>query len=630
MPSTFFGLTIATSGMNAYQVALNTTANNISNLRTVGYSRQQANRVASDALRVCAKYGSTGTGVTTTDIKQIRNEYYDQKYWFNQSSVGLYETRLDYLLQIENYFLDDGDVAGGVKGFNTIFDSMFGALDSLKHNAGDVTVRQNFIGKAQNFATYFNSIALGLRDLQSSANDEIRATVQNINSIAEKISILNKQINVIEVQGGYANELRDQRALLVDELSKIVPTEISEVPVKNSNYPDMQIGSNYYTVKIGGQLLVRTDEYTPLECVVREEKVNQSDIDGLYDIRWSDTGNRFVAGSDSMSGTLKALFDIRDGNNAENFTGAVAAAGGNQITVTDPSITSIEAMNMPESGLLTINGRDYAYTDFTFEYERDAEGNCTITSYKFTLKESLSAEDVSKVRGNPVSIGTAVDSMGIPYYMAQMNMFLRSFTKFFNDIHKQGVDLSGEKTDYYSFFTATRADGTEFNFQDQDFPVDPADPDKKEGSISISASSDSYYRMTALGIQISDVCVRKPDKMTTTVDITGKSGVDAYDLLEELAKLQKDVTVFRGGNASGFLSCIIADISVDTQESKIFYQNYSNIAETIDNQRMSVSGVDEDEEALDLIRFQNAYNLSSKMISVMAEIYDRLILQTGV
>ena len=69
---------------------------------------------------------------------------------------------------------------------------------------------------------------------------------------------------------------------------------------------------------------------------------------------------------------------------------------------------------------------------------------------------------------------------------------------------------------------------------------------------------------------------------------------------------------------------------MDTQESKIFYQNYSNISETIDNQRMSVSGVDEDEEALDLIRFQNAYNLSSKMISIMTELYDRLILQTGV
>lgn len=61
MPSTFFGLTIASSGLSAYQVALNTSANNISNVQTKGYSKQQANRVASESIRAYAKYGSMGT-----------------------------------------------------------------------------------------------------------------------------------------------------------------------------------------------------------------------------------------------------------------------------------------------------------------------------------------------------------------------------------------------------------------------------------------------------------------------------------------------------------------------------------------------------------------------------------------
>ena len=78
------------------------------------------------------------------------------------------------------------------------------------------------------------------------------------------------------------------------------------------------------------------------------------------------------------------------------------------------------------------------------------------------------------------------------------------------------------------------------------------------------------------------------------------------------------------------MQCIYADITVDTQECEIFTDNYTNISTTIDNQRQSVSGVDEDEEALDLIKFQNAYNLSSKCISVLSEMYDQLILRTGV
>jgi flagellar hook-associated protein 1 FlgK len=106
--------------------------------------------------------------------------------------------------------------------------------------------------------------------------------------------------------------------------------------------------------------------------------------------------------------------------------------------------------------------------------------------------------------------------------------------------------------------------------------------------------------------------------------------VDAYDIIEKLEALKSDTKVYKNGTAEGFLKSIISDISIDTQESKIFYNNYSNIENTMSNQRMSISGVDEDEEGMDLVKFQNAYNLSSKMVSVMAEIYDRLILETGV
>ena len=613
MPYTFFGLTIATSGLNAYQVALNTTANNISNVQTEGYTRQVANRVASDSLRVYQKYGAVGTGVTTTSIKQVRNEYYDAKYWYNQSSVGLYETRLNYLQQIENCFIDD-DTS---KGFSTILNTMFNALDTLKNNASDVNIRQQFIGSAQNFATYFNSVSLGLTDIQESVNDEIKSTVMNINAIAEKIAILNKQINVIEIQGAYANELRDQRALLIDELSAIVPTEVSEVPVTDTNHPDEPTGATYYTVKIGGQLLVDTYDYNSLMCVSRENKVNQTDSDGLYDIKWEKTGNTFAAGASYMSGSLKALFDIRDGNNGENFSGAASVEDSMHVRIDSPSINAIVGITMPEEGTLHINGRDYNYVGFT--YEEDADGN--ITSYTFELEDALSTEERAKVDGKSAAIGSAVDSMGVPYYMAQMNQFLRSFAVRFNDILKEGMDLKGNKTDYYAFFTGTdTVTGEEFVFDGLDENGNPV-----KGSM-----SDSYYKLTAANIRVSNICVKNPELLATTVDITGKGGVDAYDLVEDLAKLKSDVVLYRGGTADGFLKCMIADISIDTQESKIFSQNYANIASTIESQRMSISGVDEDEEALDLIKFQNAYNLSSKMISVMAEVYDRLILETGV
>ena len=108
------------------------------------------------------------------------------------------------------------------------------------------------------------------------------------------------------------------------------------------------------------------------------------------------------------------------------------------------------------------------------------------------------------------------------------------------------------------------------------------------------------------------------------------NGQDAYDLVTEMMKLQDDTIVYRGDNASSFLERIVSDISVDTEKNKVYYENYFNMSSVITTQRTSVSGVDEDEEALNLVKFQNAYNLSSKVISVLQEIYDKLINQTGV
>ena len=609
MPSQFFGLTIASSGLSAYQAALNTTSNNISNVRTEGYTRQVANMSSSAALRIHARYGSAGMGVLVDSIKQVRNEYYDTKFWECQSSLGLYETKLNYNLQIENYFIDDDTE----KGFSTILNSMFNALDTLKNSAGDVNKRQQFIGQAKNFTTYFNSVAIGLGEIQDSVNEEIKSTVENINSIAEKISILNKQINVIELQGGYANELRDERALLVDELSKIVPTTVTEVPVTNSNFPDMQLGSNYYTVKINGQTLVDSYEYNELTCVAREVPVNQSDMEGLYDIVWKATGSVFNAGSDSSSGTLKGLLDVRDGNNAENFSGKVTGVTANTVTMAaNLSITSIGAMTMPDEGTLTIDGKDYRYTEFSFK--TDADGN--ICEYTFTLEESLTSDQQGKLDGKNAEIGDSIDAKGVPYYMAQMNEFLRSFAQMFNDMMMEGENLYGDEVDF-SFFVATDL----ISGEDIDFT-------NLKANETYTSTENCYFKLTCRNVSIDKESQKDPALIATTTNID--NGVDQYDIIESLLALKSDTVMYRGGGADDFLQCMISDISVDTEEATIFSANYTNVSTAIDNQRQSISGVDEDEEALDLVKFQNAYNLSSKVVSVLTEIYDRLILETGV
>ena len=97
-----------------------------------------------------------------------------------------------------------------------------------------------------------------------------------------------------------------------------------------------------------------------------------------------------------------------------------------------------------------------------------------------------------------------------------------------------------------------------------------------------------------------------------------------------MLELKSKTVIYRGSGGDQFLRYIISDITVDAQEAEILASNYSDIGTIVDTYRMSVSSVDEDEEGLDLIKFQNAYNLASKIISTMNQMYDRLITQTGV
>lgn len=623
MPSQFFGLNIGASALFAYQASINTTANNIANVKTEGYSRQETELQAGSALRVYAKYGSMGTGVEATAIKQQRDEYYDTKYWQNNSSLGYFEQKLYYLSQVENIFADDGVQ----EGFSTVFAKMFNGLDTLHGaNASDKSVRNQFIFQAQNLCTYFQSVADSLRETQKDCNEEIASTISNINSISEKLALLNKEINKLETNGGYANELRDERALLLDELSVIVDVKTDEYAIRNTYGQDL--GGTNFAVFINGQLLVDGIDYRQLEYVSSDTKRHQTDAEGLYEVVWADTKGDFAATTETAGGTLKALFDLRDGNNNDAMRGIVKAANKNEetglfdsITLQNPSNSNVNALNIPAEGTVQVDGKTMKYTGWTAEL--DEEGN--ITEITFDLEEPIPAIETLTMPDKEIQVGRRVDSMGIPYYQQQMNEFLRNFTEMFNDIQKKGETLDGNPMG--SFFVAETPTGNIFDFKDWWGGVDN-DGNAIEDPREISSTSDGYHQLTSFTVVVNNTSIKDPSYFSTTVDVT--NGADAVDLLDDMMSLQKDVTLFRGNNGESFLETLLSDIAVDTEKNTVFYKNYSNVGLVIENQRMSVSGVDEDEEALNLVKFQNAYNLSSKVISVMSEIYNKLINETGV
>ena len=208
--------------------------------------------------------------------------------------------------------------------------------------------------------------------------------------------------------------------------------------------------------------------------------------------------------------------------------------------------------------------------------------------------------------------------------MEQMNEWIRCYSKTFNDIltQKGAVDNYGNPAQF-AFLANKATDNTQWKFTDS--YVTDAD-----GSYTISTSSDSYYWLTALNFSVSSELLSDPSLLATH---TGNGDEESkYDVVEDLIDLKTNVDrmKFRGSSSSQFLQCILADISLNAQRANDFSTNYTNIQSSIEKQRLSVSGVDKDEEALNLVKYQNAYTLASKMIQTLTEVYDRLILETGV
>lgn len=618
MASTFFGLEVAASGLRASNAALNTTANNISNTHTEGYSRQEVKQEAMSPLRVFATYGCAGAGVDTLAIERIRDKFYDDKFRDNETKLGEFDTKAYYCKMIKDYLEDDGKT-----GFKSVFDQFGLALQEITKNASSESHKRAFISAAKSLTDYFNNMYGDLQNLQADVNDEIKIRVDHINSIAQDLATVNKQINTIEIAGATANELRDKRDVLIDELSAIVDVDVAEYPIYDQH--GNATGANRCIIRIaGGQTLVDQNEYNQLECVARpkEEKVNLTDIDGLYDIRWTH-GADFGLHNDSMGGALRGLIQMRDGNNGEYFNGTATdvfydgQTSKVTIATTAAYLDSMSKCNLSDTGgIINIGDQLYYYTDWTYE----GEG-----VYTFTIDNVASDEAISAAKnGRLASIGQGTAYQGVPYYMAQMNEWIRDFAQRVNDIFTEGI--TDDEQDAGILFTG------DYITSDRQYTEAELNDSARNGK--------GYYYMTSGNLTIMKDLMKNASLLGTRgskSDGVAQNGeeIDGVEQCEQVRKVismmsDKQQYSFRGRDAGGFLECVLSDAMLNASNANTFYATYLSLEINIDNQRTSISGVDEDEEAVSLVKYQNSYTLASKMISVLTEIYDRLILQTGV
>jgi flagellar hook-associated protein 1 FlgK len=301
MKTSFFGLNVALSGLYASQKSLDIVNHNITNASTVGYSRQVVNQKASTPIGLYDGTGMVGTGAEVEGAERIRDDYLDFKYWSENVANGEWSKKAELLSEIQTTFNEPTK-----SGFVTIMNDFFDSYQEMAKDPSSSAVRALVREKGVTLSKYFNNTATRFEKLQEDLNDQVRLDVEKINSLATQIQQINKQIYNQELDGNHANDLRDSRTLLVDELSKYINVQATEV-----SYGKLPNGADdiHFLLTVGGKSLVDHFNISKLTITQRTTKLNEEDIDNLYEVGWAD-GNKL----EINGGELKGYLDIRDGN----------------------------------------------------------------------------------------------------------------------------------------------------------------------------------------------------------------------------------------------------------------------------------------------------------------------------
>jgi flagellar hook-associated protein 1 FlgK len=293
MPGLNAGLYVGLSGIQAQQAALNVVGNNIANVNTPGYSRQQADLTANQALASGGVY--FGTGVTLSDVQGIRSQFLDLQLYHQTALQSGAQDRYAALNAISPTLADSGTT-----GLSAQIQTFFQGFQNLAARPEDTALRTNVIGQAQNMISSMQSQYQLLSDQQGTADQSIQNLVTQVNTLTSQIAQLNTVVTT-ETSPGSRNDARDQRAALTTQLAKLVGIHVTE-----GSQGDYQI-----TLDSGSAVLVSGN--TQYQMIAS----NTSSTTG-YHIVQVDQGGTLVPPSPSstsipiQNGSLGAQLDLRD------------------------------------------------------------------------------------------------------------------------------------------------------------------------------------------------------------------------------------------------------------------------------------------------------------------------------
>ena len=480
-----------------------------------------------------------GTGVKVEEVERLRDEVVDFYIREENPTLSRWKAKLEILEELEILFNEPSDNSIG-KIMNDFWDSW----SDLANNPESGAARANVKEQGEALCEAFRSLYQNLRNLQTKIDEEIKTEVDHLNSIIGQIAHLNEEIEKVELGGrAQANDLRDKRDLLLDELSQLI----------NFKYQEMR--DNTLRVSVYGQLLVSKGTASPFLAEAGENS--------FLDVKWRDSGEKVVI----TNGKLKGLIEIRD-NIIPAFLEQLDALASTLID----EVNAIHSQGMGLDGTNQIRG----WKDFTGTLDTNGSFGINGVNIQVAAGDDLDAI-IAKINAEVANTGVEATKDG-------NKLILRPYSS-----NPQTVRIT-------------------------------ADPDNiMLGSLGIL--SNFFKGEGAEDIAVDDAI--KEDLSKIAASSNGAPG-DISNALSIFAL--KDRLVMDDGTStfSDYYGKIIADLGVETKQTSGLKDNQKTLLDQLENRRQSICGVSLDEEATNIILFQQAYRAAVYFLQVVNSLLDIL------
>lgn len=390
-----FGFNSAVRGLLASQRALYTTNHNVDNANTKGYSRQQIDQRATNPF-LMPGIGFLGTGTEVYNVQRVRDSFVDFKYWNEMAPKGEWEVKKNALVEIEKLMGEPSN-----SSFRQYMDDFYSSLDEMSKNPSDIAYREPVRENAVAFTRHIQETAKRLQDTKKETEYEIETKIKHVNSLSERIAGLNRQIYSQEIDGKQANDLRDRRELLVDDLSKILNVRVTES------------SDGKYDVSVSGISIV--DHLNTNKISFKKPEAGTKDT---YNILWENGGDANI-----KSGELKGLLDMVQGDGEGNNYRGIPYYMDQLNQFAKGFADKFNKLHTEGYGLNSdINGIDF------FTYTSDNEAAATLT-----LSDEI-LDDIRNIAAASISGGSAEDNGNLLALVKQ-----REIKDFFSGDVSQGT-----------------------------------------------------------------------------------------------------------------------------------------------------------------------------------------------